>query len=165
MWDEITYPFPNFNGASTVGMDKEFHPTYYNGCTYLFMLKLKLIHVSITHYMPHCVTLDRVAKSFEYTWLSLTLIITTITTTTVTIIITSANPHPLNLCLHYRLFRRRSKKTSKLRVTGLWVGNSPGTGEFPAQMTSNAENVSIWWRHHDMLCLWLSSYYSICWMT
>ena len=47
------------------------------------------------------------------------------------------------------LFRRRSKKTSKLRVTGLCVGNSPGTGEFPAQMASNAENVSIWWRHHD----------------
>ena len=22
------------------------------------------------------------------------------------------------------------------------------TGEFPAQMGSNAENVSIWWRHH-----------------
>ena len=27
--------------------------------------------------------------------------------------------------------------------------NSPGTGEFPAQMASNAENVSIWWRHHE----------------
>ena len=27
--------------------------------------------------------------------------------------------------------------------------NSPGTGEFPAQMARNAENVSIWWRHHD----------------
>ena len=40
------------------------------------------------------------------------------------------------------------KKTSKLRVTGLCAGNSPGTGEFPAQMASNAENVSIWWRHH-----------------
>ena len=25
---------------------------------------------------------------------------------------------------------------------------SPETGEFPAQMASNAENVSIWWRHH-----------------
>ena len=25
----------------------------------------------------------------------------------------------------------------------------PGTGEFPAQMASNAENVSIWWRHHE----------------
>ena len=42
----------------------------------------------------------------------------------------------------------RSKKTSKLRVTGLCGGNSPVTGEFPAQMASNAENVSIWWRHH-----------------
>ena len=27
-------------------------------------------------------------------------------------------------------------------------GNSPGTGEFPAQRASNAEKVSIWWRHH-----------------
>ena len=44
--------------------------------------------------------------------------------------------------------RRRSKKTSKLRVTDLCAGNSPVTGEFPAQRASNAENVSIWWRHH-----------------
>ena len=28
------------------------------------------------------------------------------------------------------------------------ISASPGTGEFPAQMASNAENVSIWWRHH-----------------
>ena len=41
------------------------------------------------------------------------------------------------------------KKTSKLRVTGHCAGNSPGTSEFPAQMASNAENVSIWWRHRD----------------
>ena len=54
-------------------------------------------------------------------------------------------------CLLNRLFRRRSKKTSKLRVTGLCAGNSPGTGEFPAQMASNAENVSIWWRHHVVI--------------
>ena len=44
--------------------------------------------------------------------------------------------------------RRRSKKTSKLHVTGLCAGNSPMTGEFPAQMASNMENISIWWRHH-----------------
>ena len=55
-------------------------------------------------------------------------------------------------CLLNRLFRRRSKKTSKLRVTGLCAGNSPETGEFPAQMASYAENASIWWRHHVMLC-------------
>ena len=48
-----------------------------------------------------------------------------------------------------RLFRCRSKKTSKLRVTGLCEGNSPATGEFLSQRASNAENLSIWWRHHE----------------
>ena len=52
-------------------------------------------------------------------------------------------------CLLNRLFSRRSKETSKLRVTGLCEGNSPMTGEVPAQRASNAENVSIWWRHHE----------------
>ena len=50
-----------------------------------------------------------------------------------------------------RLFTQPSmqtKKTSKLRVTGLCARNSPVTGEFPAQRASDAENVSIWWRHH-----------------
>ena len=51
-------------------------------------------------------------------------------------------------CLLNRLFRRKSKKTSKLRVAVLCDGNSSVTGEFPAQRASNAENVSIWWRHH-----------------
>ena len=46
------------------------------------------------------------------------------------------------------LFRYRSHKISKLRVTGLCEGNSPVAGEFPAQRTSNAKNISIWWRHH-----------------
>ena len=59
--------------------------------------------------------------------------------------ISNHQPHD---CLLYRLFGCRSKKTSKLRVTGLCVGNSPGTGEFPARMASNAENFSIWWRCH-----------------
>ena len=43
------------------------------------------------------------------------------------------------------------QKISKLRVTGLCAGNSPVTGEYSAQMASNAENVSIWWRHHKQL--------------
>ena len=37
------------------------------------------------------------------------------------------------------LFRPTSKKTSKLRVTGLCEGNSPVTGELPAQRASNAK--------------------------
>ena len=43
--------------------------------------------------------------------------------------------------------RRGSKKTSKLRFTGLCAGNSPVNGEFPTQKAGVAENVSIWWRH------------------
>ena len=61
--------------------------------------------------------------------------------------VSNHQPHD---CLFNHLFRFRSKETSKLRVTGLCEGNSPGTGEFPAQRASNAENVSIWWRHHAM---------------
>ena len=52
-------------------------------------------------------------------------------------------------CLLNRLFWRRAKKTSKLRVIDLCEGNLPTTGEFPGQKASNAENVSIWWRHHE----------------
>ena len=63
--------------------------------------------------------------------------------------VSNHQPHD---CLFNRLFRRRSKKTSKLRVTGFCAGNSPGTGEFPALMASNAENISIWWHHHGMFC-------------
>ena len=59
--------------------------------------------------------------------------------------VSNHQPHD---CLLNRLFRCRSKKTSKLRVTGLCTGNSPVTGEFLAQIASYAENVSIWWRHH-----------------
>ena len=57
--------------------------------------------------------------------------------------------HQLHDCLLNRSSSRRSKKTSKLRVTGLCAGNSPGTGEFLTQMASNAENVSMWWHHHE----------------
>ena len=56
--------------------------------------------------------------------------------------------HQPHDCLFNSLFRRRSKKISKLRVTGICAGNSPVTGEFPAQRASNVENVSIWWRYH-----------------
>ena len=42
----------------------------------------------------------------------------------------------------------------------LMLVQSPVTGEFPAQRASNAENVSIWWRHHVM-CPTYSDYAAI----
>ena len=53
--------------------------------------------------------------------------------------------------VYWSIYSGRLKKTSKLRVTGFCAGNSPVTGEFSAQMACNAENFSIWWRHH-VLC-------------
>ena len=41
-----------------------------------------------------------------------------------------SNHQPREYLLN-RLFKRKSKKTPKLRVTGLCVGNSPVTGEYP----------------------------------
>ena len=67
-------------------------------------------------------------------------------------------------CLLNCLFMRRSKRTSKLRVTGLCEGNLPVlgefpavTGEFPSQRASNAETVSIWWRHLEYI-FWINSH-------
>ena len=47
-------------------------------------------------------------------------------------------------------FMRSSKKTSKLRVTGLCEGNPPMARGFPSQRTSKVENVPTWWRHHGV---------------
>ena len=52
-----------------------------------------------------------------------------------------------------RLFRCKSNKTWKLRVIGICEGNKPVAGEFPVQLACNAENVSIWWRHHGWVHL------------
>ena len=54
--------------------------------------------------------------------------------------ISNQQPHD---CLLNRLFRLRSKKTSKIRVTCPCEENSPVTGEFLAQRASNVENVSF----------------------
>ena len=51
----------------------------------------------------------------------------------------SVSSHQPHSCLLNYWFTRRSKKISKLCITGLCAGNSPETGEFPAQMASNAE--------------------------
>ena len=61
----------------------------------------------------------------------------------------SVSNHQPHDCLLNGSFRRRSKKTSKLRVTGLCAGKSPVAADFPAQMASDTEKGSIWWRHHS----------------
>ena len=40
------------------------------------------------------------------------------------------------------------KANIKAQVHWPLCGNTPVTGEYPTQRTSNAENISVWWRQH-----------------
>ena len=64
---------------------------------------------------------------------------------------TMASQSPASRLFSQPFIRAQIKETSKLRVTGLCEGNSPVTGEFPAQRASNAKNIFIWWRHHEKI--------------
>ena len=54
-----------------------------------------------------------------------------------------------NLSIVYSTVHSGAVKENIKAAPLAFVGNSPVTGEFPAQSASNAKNVSIWWRHHD----------------
>ena len=139
-WDIIAHSYTNFNSCIAI---------FYNGCNYLSMFESKLIDVSkISPWNNFPTRYLRVPLQWRQNGRD------------------SDSNHQPHDCLLNRLFRRRSKKTSNLRVTGLCAGKSPGTGEFPARMASNAENVSIWWRHHDLvwcdLVCWTENDNQIC---
>ena len=69
----------------------------------------------------------------------------------------SVSNHQPHDCLLNRLFRRRSKKTSKLRVTGLCVGNSPGPVNSPhkgpvTRKMFPFDDVIMWRERFVILC-------------
>ena len=57
----------------------------------------------------------------------------------------SVSNHKPHACLLNRLFKAQIKEN--IKAPRHWW---PVTSEFPAQRASNAENISIWWRHHDI---------------
>ena len=82
-------------------------------------------------------------KGFPYYWLLIT-VVSGVIKNVMASEITGVSIVYSTIC-----FRRRSKKTSKLRVTGLCEGNSPVNGEFPTQRASNMEmfpldNIMLW---------------------
>ena len=58
--------------------------------------------------------------------------------------------HQPHDCL-FTFIQAQIKETIKAPRHWPFLGNSPVTGELPAQRASNAANVSIWWRHHGAL--------------
>ena len=84
--------------------------------------------------------------------------------------------HQLNVCLFNRLFKRISKKTSKLRVTCLCEGNSPTssltspwwgnlsmTDAFRSPSASEVELCGfLCWKHERSSCRWLLTSWYLC---
>ena len=58
--------------------------------------------------------------------------------------------HQPHDCLLKPFIQKQIKENIKALSHWFWVGNSQMTSEFPAQMSSNEEKVSIWWRHHEL---------------
>ena len=52
--------------------------------------------------------------------------------------------------------RKHQKSTSLAFMRGI----PPVTGGFPSQRANNAENVSIWWRHHGQTHMWTKEIYT-----
>ena len=74
-----------------------------------------------------------------------------------------SNRQPHNCWLN-RLFRCRSKKTSKLRVTGLCAGNSPGPVNFPHKWPVTRkmypfDDVIMYMLTYSHVCLSLAKWY------
>ena len=59
--------------------------------------------------------------------------------------VSTRQPHD---CLLKHLFKAQIKENTKAPRHWPLCGEFPVTGEFPTQRATNAENVSIWWRHH-----------------
>ena len=163
-WNYLSIPKIQWLRRWSLWMHRQFHfiPNFMMDVT-LSMLGLKLVHISKEDSRIAYTNKDiKLNERKEYSLSALVKIMTCS--------LSGAERSPKNCPLqwrhnergsvsnHQRLhsllncrFRRRSKKASKLRVTGLCGGNSPANGEFPAQKASNAEHVSIWWRHHGFM--------------
>ena len=64
-WNYLSIPKLQRCNRWTLGMDKQFRHTHYNGCNYLSMLGLKLIHVSKRGYWSSDLTIDKSSLNFR----------------------------------------------------------------------------------------------------
>ena len=69
--------------------------------------------------------------------------------------------HQSHDCLLNRLFKAQIKENIKAPRHWPLCGEFTIAGEFPAQMASNAENVSSWWLHHDIKIFQIHGLYSL----
>ena len=121
---------------STINRDLQFHiTTVFNPCKYSTHVNWDQHSSILSVYQRCCFEMKARDFTIHYTDVIMSSMASQITRLTI---------------VYWTVYSGTDKKKiSKLRVTGLCEENSPVTGEFPPQRTSNAEKVSIWWRHHE----------------
>ena len=120
VWDAFIYPFPNFNGA-VVHSRK-------------WILKVSSAEYWVFFSRPQCVNISKswysVGHDNASQWRHNER--------------DGVSDHRRLHCLFICWFRRRSKKTSRVRVTGLCAGNSPVAGKCFHLMTSSWHTQEQW---------------------
>ena len=164
VWGEI--PKLQLCNRWSLGMDKEFHPTFYNGCHHLSMLWLKLRHVSKR-------------SSRTQTWSTLKAINMTVlmlchVVAAPTIRLYLGTPHlqvftlqwhPQRVGSNHRqlecLFKKLHILTTKISnptLSGLLWGKSTDDRCFPTQRPVMRKRFQSSWRHHDRISVCLVTY-------
>ena len=82
-----------------------------------------------------------VAESYHYTDVIMTMMASQITSLTV---------------VYSTVYQTQIKENIKAPRHWPLCGEFTGTGEFPSQRASYAENVSIWWRHHVLMVMMIT---------
>ena len=130
----MTYQCHNFNGGSVIQLECE--------CVIIFIGVRLLIHgrnsipVELIFFIKICLGSSEMGLPvYSITWRHNERDASQITSLTI-------------VCSQPFIQAQIKENIKYPRYWPLCAGNSPVTGEFPAQRASNAENVSIWWCHH-----------------
>ena len=106
-------------------------------------------HIGGLGWLYHGFSKKQIAQSSHYNDVMMTTIASQITSLTV-------------VCstVYSDADQRKHQSSASLALCGEFTG----TGEFPAQRASYAENVSIWWRHHEACLSFFWLWFARRWM-
>ena len=128
-WNYLSIPNLQRVHRWSLGMDKLLHPTLYNGYDYISMLGLKLNHVSKRGYWWR-----RNEQELQQPWYWPSSLITMTSTWT-----RWRLKSPASRVFTQSFIQAQIKENIKAPRHWPLCWESPGTGEFPAQIASNAE--------------------------
>ena len=157
-WNYLYIPKLQRLHRCSLGMDKKFHLTLYNGCNYLSMLGLKLIHVSISGpggYLTGLQYLCKYIPRMIHTVCALFSVSHRPLSPTLQIMIQATHLAQILYGGHYSRKKRGPRKISiwppfsKMAAMGY-----PEMGFFVLEMAVNGQRRLLW---QHSVCYWLAN--------